>query len=239
MSTFKRIIAYFIPIFLICFSVHLLYKWNYIQHSEHYPDEFNIPKLGTGSDTDGDMIEDSEDIMINAKNYIARRPEYKDNYYQGGWPNDNKGTAGDVIAWAFKDAGYDLRNLIWQDVTKNPEIYGENVGDQDIAFRRVENQRIFMSRYFDEHTTDYEDIIDWQQGDVIFFEKGHVALVADKVNGKGIRFIIHHFWRYQAGYYQDVLETNAWGKIVGHYRVSKRALTPKTDHTTKTKAKTI
>ena len=229
----RRIIAFFVPIFLICFAVATLYKWNYFQHTQHEPSEFGIPTLGTGFDTDGDGIEDSEDIVVSAKNYVAKKPAYSEIMYDGGWPEGNKGMASDVIAQAFLGAGFDLQNLIWQDILKNPELYGEDPGTEKSAFRKIENQRIFMSRYFDEHTNDYEDIKDWQKGDVIFFEKGHVALVADKVNDKGIRFVIHHFWQYQGGYFQDILETNAWGKIVGHYRVTQRALGPKTDGATK------
>lgn len=238
MTMLRRILTYFVPIFLICFTVATLYKWNYIQHGEHEPSELGIPVLGTGYDTDNDGIEDGADIVVSAKNYVSRKPSYSEDLDSNGWAEGNRGMAADVVAWGFKGAGFDLQALIWQDITRNPEAYGDNPGNENTAFRKSENQRIFMSRYFDSYTTDYEDFKEWQSGDVIFFESGHVALVSDKVNDKGIRFIIHHFWQYQAGYVQDVLTTNAWGKIVGHYRVNQRALTPVSNGTKTKKTKT-
>lgn len=226
---FRRIVVFAIPIFLIGFTVSLLYKWNYIQHEQKTPDEFSIPHLRTDFDANKNGKDDLWDVLQGAKDYISRNPQYDYDTYEGGWPNDNRGVNGDVIARALLSAGYDLKKLIWDDITKNPEAYPEKHGDENEAFRKIENQRIFMSRYFTPLTNDYEDIKKWQGGDIVFFEKDHGAVVADKVNNNGVRFIIHHFWKFQAGYFQDVLETDAWGKVIGHYRINKRALSPKTD----------
>ena len=115
-----------------------------------------------------------------------------------------------------------------QDISKNPDLYKDVKAGKNIAFRDPKAQEIYFSRYATSLTTDIDDYNEWQPGDVIFFEKDHCAIVADKVNNNRIRFIIHHFWQYQAGYFQDVLETGAWGKITGHYRVSEKLLSPKT-----------
>ena len=226
---FRRLVVFAIPILMIGFIVSLLYKWNYIQHEQKTPDEFQITHLRTDYDANKNGVDDLWDVLEGAKQYISKNPKYDYDTYENGWPNDNRGVNGDVIARALLYAGYDLKKLIWADIEKNPEAYPNNHGNENEAFRKIENQRIFMSRYFTAVTNDYEDIKKWQGGDIVFFKKDHGAVVADKVNNNGVRFIIHHFWQFQAGYFQDVLETDAWGEVIGHYRVNKRALSPKTD----------
>ena len=232
MRSLRRIIIFVVPLLIIGFAVSTLYKWNYIQHQQHLPNEFGIPEYGTGLDANNNHVNDAKDVLQGALDYTARKPVYEDlREYPGGLPEGKNGSAGDVVAFGFKNAGYDLQKLIYQDITKNPDVYDKsNPLNEDIAFRVVENQRIFFSRYAEAHDNNYYNVRDWQMGDVVFFEKNHVAIVADKVNGNGVRFIVHNFWRYQAGYYQDVLETNAWGKVVGHYRLSQKMLSPKTDN---------
>lgn len=233
MSSFRKILIFVLPLFLAGFVVSTLYKWNYIQHEQHLPDEFNIPTLNAGVDHNKNMVDDAKEILEGAKNYIAKNPSYEalKEYPNEGWPTGNKGQAGDIIARALEYADFDLKTLINQDIKKNPDVYeGKAPTGENVAFRSVEAQKIFFSRYLDSYSTDYTMKNEWQAGDIIVFEKNHIAIVADKVNGNGVRFIIHHFWKYQAGYFQDVLETEAWGKIVAHYRITDRILAPKTDN---------
>lgn len=232
MKALRRILLFVIPVLVVGFAVSVLYKWNYIQHEQHIPDEFNIPYLTAGVDHNKNHIDDGKDILEGAKQYIQRNPSYEVlTEYPDGWPKGNKGQAGDVIAQALLYADYDLKSLINQDIKKNPELYENKAPTgENIAFRSVAAQSIFFSRYMNSYSTDYNDKNEWQPGDIIVFEKNHIAIVADKVNENGVRFIIHHFWQHQAGYFQDVLETEAWGKIIGHYRITERILAPKTDN---------
>jgi len=230
MKSLRRIIIFVVPLLVLGFVVSMLYKWNYIQHQQRIPSEFNIPELNAGYDANKNKVDDAKDIFLGAMNYVANNPKYEILHeYKNGWPDGNYGSNGDVIAFALRNAGYDLQTLINQDIEKNPDLYTSENKGKNIAFRDVNNQRVFFEKYAQTHNNDYYDLNDWQAGDIIFFEKNHAAIVADKVNNNGIRFIIHHFWQYQAGYYQDVLETEAWGKIVGHYRVNQRMLSPKTE----------
>lgn len=233
MKAFRIILSIFVPIFLICLCVSELYKWNYIQHEQHIPNEFNVPELlYSGNDADRDGVDDIPDVYQGAVDYVATKPKYKYKEYVGGWPDDKFGIDTDVIDRALLAGGYDMQKLVWQDIQLNPDKYPENPGTEDTAFRNVKNLEIFMSRYFSKYTTDYEDKNkreEWQEGDIIFFEKGHTAIVADKLNNDGIRFIIHHFSSLQWNYYQDVLDLGAWGKVTGHYRVNPNALAPKKD----------
>ncbi len=233
MKAFRKLFFFVIPLLLIGFAVSILYKWNYIQHAQHVPDEFNIPYYTAGVDHNKNHIDDGKEILEGAKVYISKSPQYEAlrEYGGNGWPSGNRGQAGDVIAQAFDYADYDLQVLITQDIKKNPSAYeGKAPTGDKIAFRSPETQAIFLSRYLPSYSTDIEKRSEWQPGDIVVFEKKHIAIVADKVNDNGVRFIIHHFWQYQAGYFQDVLETGAWGRITGHYRISDRILSPRTDN---------
>ena len=234
MKSLRIILLIFVPLFVLGFFISTLYKWNYIQHTQHYPDEFNIPNLRVGYDANKNRIDDSVDIVEGAKEFVAKNPKHEIfTEYSSGFPNKNVGSNGDPVAYAFRYAGYDLQKLINDDIQKNPEAYDSSrPQSENAAFRDVKNLEVYFSRYADKHDNDYYNLNDWQTGDVVFFEKNHCAVVADRVNDNGVRFIIHLFWEHQAGYFQDILETNAWGKVTGHYRASSRMLSPKTDNPT-------
>lgn len=235
MRSLRRIIIFAIPLLIAGFVISTLYKWNYITHQERLPGEFGIPELGASIDINGNHVNDAKDVFLGAMNYVSADPVYEPlKEYTGGWPTGKNGSNGDVVAYALKNAGLDLQTLINQDIAKNPDAYSDKVPQgKDISFRVVENQRVYFSRYAEAHDTDYYNIKDWQMGDIVFFEKNHAAVVADKVNNNGVRFIVHLFWEHQAGYYQDVLETNAWGKVTGHYRITQEMGNPKTDYKNK------
>ena len=238
-KSIRKLIIFTIPLLVAGFVVSVLYKWNYIQHVQHIPDEYGIPYINSGVDFNKNRIDDGKDILQGAKDYMGGNPKYEGlKEYQSGFPTSNVGTNGDVVARALEYAGYDLQSYMNQDIAKNPKVYENVAAGENIAFRNVEAQAIFFSRYGEYHSTDIYDKNEWQAGDIIFFEKKHCAIVADKVNENGVRFIIHHFWGYQGGWFQDILETGAWGKVIGHYRISERITTPKTDYnSTKTRVK--
>ena len=66
-------------------------------------------------------------------------------------------------------------------------------------------------------TTDLEEIDAWQGGDIVIM-KGHIGIVSDKRNKKGIPFLIHHANPFQISYEEDVL--GSLYKVLGHYRIS-------------------
>jgi hypothetical protein len=231
-KSIRKLIIFTIPLLVAGFIVSTLYKWNYIQHRQYIPDEFNIPYLTSGADFNKNRVDDAKEILQGAKDYMGKNPKYEPlREYGNGWPDGSYGSNGDVIARALERAGYDLKTYINQDVEKNPSLYEGIAAGTNIAFRNPAAQFVFFSRYAEPHSTDIYNKTEWQAGDIIFFEKNHCAIVADKVNENGVRFIIHHFWGYQGGWFQDVLEIGAWGKVIGHFRITERIASPKTDFT--------
>ena len=158
-----------------------------------------------------------EDILNNAKDYIKTNPKYKSKYYATGYPDDEYGVCTDVVAFALKNAGYDLMNLVNEHIKTNKNLYDIDVIDKNIDFRRVQNLKVYLDNNAIALTTDINKIKEWQGGDIVVF-KNHIGIVSDNRNKKGINFIIHHANFYQRYYEEDILEYR--NDIVGHYRIS-------------------
>lgn len=194
-----------------------LYNFNYLPHKKYTNKDFNIKTYKSTIDKDNDGLDDQTDILQNTRKYIAKKPMYKSKYYETGYPNDNYGVCTDVVAFALRDAGYDLKELVNEDIKNNKELYNINIIDKNIDFRRVKNLQVYFKNNAISLTTDINDISAWQGGDIVIFKK-HIGIVSDKRNKKGINFIIHHANPLQLYYEEDVLEK--YTDIVGHYRIS-------------------
>lgn len=208
------IIIIFICLFII---LYLLYYFNYIPHKKYNNNYFNIKTYISNIDKDNDGIDDQTDILDGAKKYISMKPKYKSKYYNTGYPNDGYGVCTDVVAFALKDAGYDLQSLVNEHILANKDLYAIEVVDKNIDFRRVKNLKIYLDYNAISLTTDINDIEKWQGGDIVVF-KNHIGIVSDNRNRKGISFVIHHANPYQKYYEEDILEYH--NDIVGHYRIS-------------------
>lgn len=213
-KTTKIILILLIVIIIV---VLILYRYNYIPHKKYTNDYFNIEQYKSKIDKDKDGIDDQTDILNNTREYIKTKPKYKSKYYETGYPNDEYGVCTDVVGIALKNAGYDLMELVNEDIKNNKEKYDIEVIDKNIDFRRVKNLKIFFKNNAINLSTDINKIEEWQGGDIIIF-KNHIGLVSDKRNKKGIPFIIHNQSPYQSNYEEDILETR--NDIVGHYRMS-------------------
>lgn len=210
----KKIISIIITLTLLIF---ILYKFNYLPHKMYTNNDFNIETYRSSLDKDNDGIDDQTDILNNVRKYIATKPKYKSKYYASGYPIDEYGVCTDVVAFGLKDAGYDLMELVNEDIINNQDKYNIKTIDKNIDFRRVTNLKIFFDNHTQNLTTDINKINEWQGGDIIIFKK-HIGIISDKRNRKGIPFVIHHANRFQHSYEEDILENRT--DIVGHYRIS-------------------
>lgn len=206
-----------ILLIIIIILIYILYRYIYIPHKKYTNDYFNIEQYKSKIDKDKDGIDDQTDILNNTREYIKTKPKYKSKYYETGYPNDEYGVCTDVVGIALKNAGYDLMELVNEDIKNNQEKYNIEVIDKNIDFRRVKNLKIFFKTNSINLTTDINKTEEWQGGDIIIF-KNHIGIVSDKRNKKGIPFIIHNQSPYQSNYEEDILEIRK--DIVGHYRMS-------------------
>jgi hypothetical protein len=179
--------------------------------------DMSIAQVHSSVDKDGDSIDDQVDILEGALAYVATKPKYKSKYYQTGYPDDNYGVCTDVVANAMKSAGYDLMELVQEDISENPDDYDIDEPDANIDFRRVKNLKVYFAHTAVSITTDVSQIEEWQGGDIVIFKK-HIGVVSDRRNENGVPYVIHHNDPKQTAYEQDILETR--DDIVAHYRVS-------------------
>lgn len=215
----KEIIIFLIVIIVIVGICIILYKFNIIPHKYYYNKDFNIETYISSIDKDNDGIDDQTDILNNVRNYIATKPKYKSKYYGTGYPDDEYGVCVDVVAFGLKDAGYDLMELVNEDVKNNRENYNIEIIDKNIDFRRVRNLNVYLKNNHISLTTDLSKIAEWQGGDIVVF-KDHIGIISDKRNKKGIPFLIHHANPMQINYEEDILELYNKDYIIGHYRIS-------------------
>lgn len=220
----KKVLIVFVIIFIFFISAILIFL---INHSNLIPfaqkvysaEDFGITTLKSNTDYDNDGIDDYTDIMLGARKDAENHPTYKSAYYAGGYPPDTEGVCTDVVWRAFKNAGYNLKDLIDEDIRNNISEYPRVEGkpDPNIDFRRVPNLISFFTRNAASLSTDLSQIAEWQPGDIITFEKNHVGIISDKRNKNGVPYLIHNGG--QKNREEDILEIYVlYSEISGHFR---------------------
>lgn len=169
-------------------------------------------------DRDGDGVDDQTDFLAAVRAYVATKPKYRSAYYAGGYPDDGYGVCTDVVAFGMRDAGYDLRQLVADDIAAHPDWYGVEVPDADIDFRRVPNLDVYLAHHAISLTTDPQDTTQWKGGDIVVYEN-HIGVVSDRRDARNVPLLIHHSGATQRQYEEDVLASFPQ-RIVGHYRIS-------------------
>ena len=216
----KKKIIIFISISILIFTlliIYLLYLFNYIPHKMYNNEYFNIKTYTSNIDKDNDGIDDQTDILNSVREYIGTKPKYKSKYYASGYPDDEYGVCTDVVANGLKGAGYDLMELVNEDVINNKGNYSIDTIDKNIDFRRVQNLKVYFENNSISLTTDIYDLEEWQGGDIVIFQN-HIGIISNNRNKNGVPFVIHHANPYQRYYEEDILESR--NDIVGHYRIN-------------------
>lgn len=201
----------------------------------------NMDDISVKTDFDRDGISDQKDILQGAKiqlknpaNNIFKIGNNETNYFSGGDPPAEIAICTDIIARAFGEAGFDLSQLVNDDIAGNFESYplrinwGQTRTDKNIDYRRIQNMEIFFKRtgrslvaVFD--FSDTENLEQWLPGDIVFFDMDrdgytdNVGIISDFTTRKGVPKIIYNY--IDPGYTveMDILGTSS---IKGHYRYS-------------------
>ena len=210
-------LRYFALIVFLAVGIFVLIignKYNLLPKKAYDNEHFGIENYISENDKDGDNIDDQTDILQSAIAYVNTKPKYKSVYYATGYPDDEYGVCTDVVGFALLNSGYDLMQEVNDHIVANRELYPEiETPDKNIDFRRVRNLKIYFENTAEVLTNDINDIDAWQGGDIVIFP-GHIGIVSDKRNKKGIPYLIHNGG--QPKYEEDVL---AGMEVIGHYRV--------------------
>ena len=142
----------------ICFVIINKYKPVY------YAKDFGIEVIKSSDDENNNGIDDYTDILLGARQDAENKPKYISKYYADGYPPDNEGVCADVIWRAFKNAGYDLKTLVDEDIKNNLDEYPRVNGtpDSNIDFRRVPNLKVFFEKNAIKLTDDISQIAEFQ-----------------------------------------------------------------------------
>ena len=198
----------------------------YEKYKPYYTaEDFGIEVITSSVDANQNGIDDYTDILLGAKMDAENHPTYDGRYWDTGYPPEDIGVCTDVIWRAFKNAGYNLRAMVDQDIEiSNEEDYHIIYPDSNIDFRRVGNLYVFFSKYAESLTLDIDDIEKWQPGDIVVFgEYQHIGIISDKRNRDGEPYVIHNSG--QPLREEDVLRSRAKkDTITGHFRWNARDL---------------
>ena len=211
---------------------------HYIQTGE----DFGIETYHSPLDKNANGIDDQTDILLGAKKYLERKPQYNaSSYFAGGYPEINEngvweGVCTDVVAAGLLAAGYEFKSLVDADIQNHPEWFTTelaeqglgregafDIGEDKIDFRRVRVLYPFFEHRAEKLTTDITDIEAWQPGDIVIFFgssgiwNGHIAIISDRRADDGVPYVLHHANEGQTLYEEDYL-TSTNKTIVGHYR---------------------
>lgn len=198
-----------------CF--HLLFRRAYTGA------DFGIETVRSEVDFNGNGADDYTDLLLGARRDAENRPAYDPSYWESGWPPEDIGVCADVVWRAFREAGYDLREMVDRDISLRPEDYPSiEKPDKNIDFRRVRNLRVFFEEYGVPLTLDIDEIEAWQPGDIVIFgENKHIGVVSDRRNREGRTWIIHNGG--QPRREEDYLGR---GNVTGHYRFDASRIDP-------------
>ena len=109
--------GHLIVLFLIIFlAIIAFYHADVIKFKTYTNDDFGIKTILSENDQDQDGTDDYTDILNGAREFVSQKPKYKSKYYAGGYPTDGYYVCTDVIWYALKSAGYDLKSMMDNDI---------------------------------------------------------------------------------------------------------------------------
>lgn len=165
------------------------------------------------------QLDQGYQIMLASRMYICNKDlRYDDKYYAGGYPPEDIGVCTDVVWKGFRGIGVNLKNLVDKDIAENIEAYSDvvSVPDPNIDFRLVPRLEVFFQRNAENLTTDVDNLLAWQPGDIVTFESSHVAIVSSIRNIWGRPYIIQHGKDPAAE--EDRIFASDGMEISGHFR---------------------
>jgi len=197
--------------------VYSMDYWNLLPQTYYAAEDFGIETVASPVDFNDNGIDDYRDIMLGARMDAENKPKYDGSYHAGGYPPEDIGVCTDVVWRAFENAGYNLKEMIDEDIKNHTDEYPRVGGrpDPNIDFRRVPNLKVFFERYAISLTLDPYEIDQWQPGDIVTFGNKHIGIISDRRNKNGVPYLIHNGG--QPMREEDVL-TRYRPEISGHFR---------------------
>jgi len=170
-------------------------------------------------------------IVIRLMELLEEDIEYGYKVFpETGYPSENIWISTDVISVVLKDVGYDLMELIYEDMQNHKEDYPLDIKNRKSPIKYIDFRDVFFQEKFlkrnalemeKEYTLENKDI-QWQPGDIVFFQfypdnpyQDLGGFISSRTNDQGVPLVImisKEFGRVSE--VDKLLEYT----IVGHYR---------------------
>ena len=167
-------------------------------------------------------------IVAGARKQLVSPAMYTPGYFRIPYPNGDlppgEGVCTDVVVRSLRNAGFDLQELIHEDMRRHFMSYPrrEEHPDSNIDHRRVPNLIHFFGKYGTKlpNAVNPTALHAWKPGDIVFWKLpsglDHCGVISDRKSPQGTPLVIHNISQTAE---EDVLCT--W-HIVGHYRYPRR-----------------
>ncbi len=183
--------------------------------------DFGFIKEKSKTDYNNNDIDDYTEFLNAEKQFAKWNPKNISKYYDNAYPEiEKEGVSADLIWYALKTAGYDLRKMVDKDIekTEKKNTYNVETRDPNIDFRRVQNLDTFFYRNSKTLSTDIYEIGTFMPGDIIILDNNElIGMVSDKYNQNGVPYIILNRGENQTQKEEDYLEKSE-SKVTSHYR---------------------
>lgn len=177
-------------------------------------------------------------IVLKLMDLLNQNITYGYNVYpKTGYPSDNVWASTDVIAFTLKDVGYDLMDLIYNDMKAHKEDYPMNIKNQKDPIKYTDFRDVFFQEQFFKRNAlelqnkdgswDYvsgnkDNAIQWQPGDIVYFQfdpknpyNDLGGFISSRTNTNGVPLII--MISKEFGTIKEVDKLLEY-KVVGHFR---------------------
>jgi hypothetical protein len=170
----------------------------------------------------------ADHIVNGAKEEVLRGVRYDASYTAIPYPNGDvpadRGACTEVIIRGLRNAGYDLQQLIHEDMRRRfseyPGLWGLKAPDPNIDHRRVPNHLVYMRKHGLEmpRSTSGRDAATWQPGDLVYWRlrpggPTHCGVISNDRGRGGLPLVIHNIG--PVARQEDCL--TSW-EVIGHYR---------------------
>ena len=122
-------------------------------------------------------------IVLKALELLDKEIEYGYQVFQEtGYPSNNVWISTDVISVTLRDCGYDLMELIYEDMNEHKEAYPMDIVKRKNPIKYLDFREVVLQEKFFEKNenalelpkefvpNDDDNIIKWQPGDIVYFQ---------------------------------------------------------------------
>lgn len=174
------------------------------------------------------------DIVLKALELLDEDIKYGyDVFPDTGYPSSNVWISTDVISVTLRDCGYDLMDLIYEDMNEHKEDYPMDIIGRKTAIKYIDFRNVFFQEQFFKRNAlttlplEYDKENEnnnflWQAGDIVYFQfdenNPHMDLggfISPNKNNDGIPLVI--MISKELGNVREVDKLLEY-KIVGHFR---------------------